>query len=806
MPTIPPLPQTSLVFDAGNHLITRLHAGEDRTLIHLAQVPAITRESVLAMEDERFYQHRGVDLKATLRAAYWNARSGRVVQGGSTITEQLVKNTITGDDRTLDRKIREAALALQLEKEYSKDQILEMYLNTVCFGQGAYGIQAAAKTYFSVPASRLDLNRSATLAGLIRSPSSYDPLFYPDVARTRRNEVLGQLYRLGTIDEQTYLSTVTADLELDPAEQEHTRYPAPYFVDYVKRWFLSNPAFGATPQERYDLLFKGGLRIHTTVDLGLQRDAERAISSILTEKRDPYAAMTVIDPRTGEIRAMVGGRDFFSRSDPFAKLNLATGGVTGRQAGSTFKPFALVTALQQGISPLTVFPAPAHLDIPLPHGYVDPSWSVTNYGGESFGTQTLEQATINSVNTVYAQLIMKVGPANVVRTAHAMGLTSTLRPYPSAVLGTNEVNTVEMASAYGTLATLGRHAPPVAVTEITDASGHVIYQADTRPRDVIDPQIAWTTDQIMEKVVQYGTARAANIGRPAAGKTGTAQDYTNAWFVGFVPQLTAAVWVGFPQRSDISMVYPRVRIPQVTGGSWPAQIWRTFMVNATKDLPVVNFPRPPETGSVGVAIDIGRGCLPNEWTLPKDIGVVQYPQGSQPTEVCTEPSGPQDVTVPDVVGMSKEDAEASLTDWGLSPTMKLIPEADVPPGQVVGQDPGGGTVLLQGSAVTISVSAPVSDVLMVTVPTVTGLDVDAATMLLRAIGLIPMIVDQWQCDPPASCGAQKDRVWFQDRPGGSQLATGSTVVIRVNRDEASPPPPTPSPSPSPTPSASPSGP
>src|SRR5207249_4280555 len=229
--------------------------------------------------------------------------------------------------------------------------------------------------------------------------------------------------------------------------------------------------------ERYALLCEGGLRIYTTVALKLQRLAERAVHSILAFGRDPYAAMTVLDPRTGAIKAMVGGRDYFSRHDPVAKLNLATGGATGRQAGSTFKPFALVTALEQGISPLQVFSAPSHLNIPLPPGSPDPVWSVENYGGAGYGALTLEQATINSVNTVYAQLIMDVGPANVVRTAHAMGLTSYLRPYPSAVLGTNEVNTLEMASAYGTLATMGTHVPPIAVTRITDAQGRVIYQS-----------------------------------------------------------------------------------------------------------------------------------------------------------------------------------------------------------------------------------------------------------------------------------------------------------------------------------------
>jgi 1A family penicillin-binding protein len=700
-PTIPPLPQNSLVLDAKGHLITVLHAGENRTLIPIKDIPHITRQAVVAAEDERFYQHHGVDAKAVIRATLANAEHGRVVQGGSTITEQLVKNTIGSDERTLLRKIHEAETAWALEDDYSKNEILALYLNTVYFGQGAYGIQAAAKTYFSIPAKELDPAQSALLAGLIRSPTAYDPLFHAELATQRRDWVLGRMRQLGMITAAEYANALTTDLELDPYE-DTGRYPAPYFVDYVKRWFLSNEEFGQTYEERYRLLFEGGLRIYTTVDLRLQKMAEKAVNSILVYKTDPYGAMTVIDPTSGAIKAMVGGRDFFSKKDRFAQLNLATGGATGRQAGSSFKPFALVAALNKGIPPTQLYSAPGHIDIRLPHGYVPPVWPVDNYDGEGGGIETLEQATINSVNTVYAQVIMQVGPQAVVDVAHQMGITRPLSAVPSAVLGTNEVDTLQMASAYGTLATMGQRVDPMAVSKIVDASGNLFYEAEPEPQQVVNPGVAWTVDQILQKVVQYGTGTQANIGRPVAGKTGTAQQWSDAWFVGFTPQLAAAVWVGFPQ-GRIRMVAPRTRLDKVLGGRWPAEIWHAFMVNAMRGEPVKGF-RRPNFRYVAVAVDIRRGCLPNSWTLPTDIRVVEYFDGTQPYVYCNQPSGPQTIPVPSVIGLSEEQAILLLKSYHFVVTV-VVEDAPGPGGIVFSQDPTGGSRMQQGSTVNIHVSS-----------------------------------------------------------------------------------------------------
>src|SRR5439155_3872187 len=306
--------------------------------------------------------------------------------------------------------------------------------------------------------------------------------------------------------------------------------------------------------------------------------------------------------------------------------------------------------------------APPHIDIRLPPGYVPPVWPVDNYEGEGGGSMTLEQATIKSVNTVYAQLITQLGPQAVVDTAHAMGITSPLRAVPSAVLGTNEVNSLEMASAYGTLATMGRHVAPEAVSVITDPRGRVLYRARPTPSQVVAPGVAWMSEQILQKVVQEGTGTAATIGRPAAGKTGTAERWRDAWFVGFVPQLVAAVWVGFPKR-PIPMIFPTVRIPHVAGGTWPAQIWHAFMVNAMRGVPVERFEKP-SFRYVDVMVDAAQWCLANRFALPSEVRTLRLIDGTQPTEYCSSPSGPRYVVIPKVVGDRPDRAVALLESYG----------------------------------------------------------------------------------------------------------------------------------------------
>jgi penicillin-binding protein 1A len=711
------LAQTSFLYASDGSLITELHAGEDRVVLGYAQMPQSIKDAVVAIEDQRFWYHHGVDGRALLRAAYIDLRAGGYVEGGSTITQQLVKNLYVGNAVTLTRKIDEAALAWQLEEKLTKEQILAKYLNTVYFGEGAYGVQAAARQFFDVDAKDLTLAQSATLAGSIRSPNDFDPAQHAKRAARRRTEVLDAMLAQGMIDQAQHDHAAAEPVKLHPP-RDVVQYDDAYFVDYFKEWFLSNPKFGETRPDREDLLFNGGLRITTTVDPQLQTYADRAVDSVLTYKGDPYGAMTVIDPRTGYVRAMVGGRDFWDDQSPVAKLNLATGGSSGRQAGSSFKPFALVAALENGISPQTVFAAPSSIDIPLDDGEV---WHVGNAEGGSFGSLTLEQATIDSVNTVYAQLIERIGPEKLVEVAQRMGIRccrrvsephgdgSALQAVPAAVLGSNEVNTLEMASAYGTFATGGMHVQPVPVISITDARGETLFEAQSEGRRVVDPKVISVANGILEKVVSQGTGTNAILtapSRPQIGKTGTEDNYTNAWFVGAIPQLSAAVWVGFPQ-GQISMQPPRTRIT-VFGGTWPAFIWKAFMARAAAHMPVKDFPTP-DVQYVNVSVDVTQDplCRPNQYTLPQNIDSLPFIEGTEPTKTCREPSSAQQVSVPSVIGTTQSAAELLLQRAGFFVEVRVA-DSTQPAGTVVAQTPQAGTSAFQTSTVTITVSKDTS--------------------------------------------------------------------------------------------------
>jgi 1A family penicillin-binding protein len=786
----PALPQTSFLYASDGTLITSLHAAEDRVIVPSKKIPDVMRNAVIAIEDKRFYDHHGVDFKALLRAAYIDATSGRIVEGGSTITQQYVKQTYVGDEQTLSRKIQEAYLAWQLEDKLTKDEILTKYLNTVYFGNGAYGIQAAAQTYFDRPATDLTLSQAALLAGLIRAPSDYDPVSHPNIATHRRNQVLRSMENLGMIDgaQVTHASDQPVHVHTAPPASQH--YLAPYFVDYVKQWFLSNPRFGKTVQERYDLLFEGGLRITTTIDPKLQQEAETAVHSILLYPSDPYAAMTVIDPRTGFIRAMVGGRDYWSEKDRFARIDLAAGGTTGRQAGSSFKAFALVAALEHGISPSQSFDG-SSVSVPLDDGTV---WTPGNAEGSSYGYISMETATINSVNVAYVNIEKAIGDGNiylgarrVVDTAKRMGIrcctrttspNTPLQAVPSAVLGTNEVNTLEMASAYGTLADGGLHVMPTPVESVTTADGKVLYQAQARPEAVVNPSVVTLADQILQKVVLYGTGTAANIGRPQIGKTGTAQNYSDAWFVGAVPQLVASVWVGFPQ-GQISMCCGRTRIDPVYGGTWPAQIWRAFMVNATAHLPVKQFPTS-DVRYVTISIDVTQGCLANQYTPPQDIHTEQYVVGTEPhLKVCKDPSSYQMLTVPSVVGLRQDQAVADLQHAGFTVKLRYDPTSSQRAGFVIGQSPSGGEHAQQTSTVTLTISG--TNGTTTGVPNVVGMTVDRATTTLANAGFEVSVTKDQQCSPAdASCDYQKGLVWSQSPDAGKDAPTGTTVVLTVN--------------------------
>jgi penicillin-binding protein 1A len=703
------LAQTSFVYAADDSTITELHAVEDRVVLPASRIPRWIRDAVVAIEDRRFYLHHGVDGRAILRATYVNLRDHTIVEGGSTITQQLVKNLYTGADRTFGRKLSEALLAWQLEDRLTKEEILTRYLNTVYFGKGAYGIQAAARTFFGIDAEDLDLARSAMLAGLITSPGHFDPYEHPRRARGRRAVVLSLMEEFDMISAAQRRHAGTRPIRLHPVTALG-RYDYPYFVDYLKEWFLSNPAFGETREDRYRLLFTGGLRIHTTLRPGVQEAAQRAVDSVLAYPDDPSAAVTVLDPRNGFVLAMVGGDEGdYWRDRAAGRVNLATAaGGSGRQSGSAFKPFALVAALEDGMSASQTFSAPSTLLVPLETGEI---WEVTNAEGEGFGTMSLRSATVHSVNTVYAQVIDRLGADTVIEVAERMGMRCCrrvsnprhrLKPFLSAVLGTNEVNTLEMASAYGTLATGGVHAQPVPVSRITDARGEVLWEADSTPKRVLDPQVASVANGILNEAVLFGTGTAANIGRPQIGKTGTAMDHSDAWFVGAIPQMVASVWIGYPQ-GQIRMEPPRTRIT-VYGGTWPAQIWRLLMLEASRGMAVEEFPNP-QVGFVSVAVDATQEpyCLPNPFTLPQNIQSMEFIVGTEPRATCTSPSSLQEVAVPSAIGLMEPLAIEGLTDAGFYVDVRTAPSTQ-PNGTVILQEPSAGTEAFQTSTVTITIA------------------------------------------------------------------------------------------------------
>jgi penicillin-binding protein 1A len=663
--------ESSTLYAADGTLVYTFHAEENRKVIPLEQIPLHVRQAVIAIEDERFYRHNGVDPRAILRAARTNVAAGDTQQGGSTITQQYVKQEILEDDsRTFERKLQEASTAIQLERRYSKDRILELYLNAIYFGNGAYGIEAAAHQYFGKPATKLTVEEGALIAGLIQRPSADDPYQYPKAAVERRKLVLERMAANDMISDDDAEQKAKLPLKLAsgvvPAAE---RYPAAYFVEEVKQWILDDPRFGATAKARRDLLFGGGLRIHTTVDLDLQAKAEAAVNQTLPSPTGPAASLVSIEPTTGYVRAMVGGRDFFG-SGTHDKFNLATQS-PGRHSGSSFKPFVLAAAIEKGIDPFkTRFNAPACITIPLP----DKPWRPCNAEVASEGRPTIAEGTVHSINTLYAQLIMKVGPQAAVDVAKKLGIQSPLQPYPSAVLGTNDVTTYDMASAFATFANLGVHVSPTLVTKITRADGTTLYTRSHTQEKVISAATAATVSSILQGVVERGTGTRAKLDRPVAGKTGTTDDYRNAWFVGYTPELSTAVWVGFPE-TQVSMRPPATPI-RVFGGTYPAEIWHQFMSGALASRPPVAFPP-----------------LPTTTTVPK-------PYVAPPP---TSPLGPP-TKVPSVVGSSQEKATAALQKAGFVVNAVAAPKGSKPPGSVIVQSPAGGATAPKGSTVTIEIA------------------------------------------------------------------------------------------------------
>jgi penicillin-binding protein 1A len=662
----------------GKTVLAVLRGDESRVIVDSGEIAPVMKQAIVAVEDKRFWEHQGVDFRGILRAVWADIQNKEITQGGSTITQQFVKNTYTQGERTFSRKLKEAALAWQLERRWTKDRILTAYLNTIYFGNGAYGIEMAARVYFDKHASELKLAEAALLAGLPASPGAYDPVKNPSRSRLRRATVLNLMVEQGLVTRRDAIAANRVPLPKRKAVGlPETASRQPYFAEYVKQQLV--PYYGSGN------VFGSGLKIYTTIDLEIQQLAQEAIEKVLPADRGPGASLVAIDPRDGRVLAMVGGRSFEK-----SQFNLAVQGE--RQAGSAFKPFVLATALSQGISPQTVFTSQ-----PTVINLGDKLWAVHNYENAYLGSINLSEATTYSDNSVYAQLTAQVGPDNVSRMANRLGITSHLNDYFAIGLGVNAVNPLEMARAFATFANGGQRVDGSVLGNMPRAVEKVVEGDRVDRNEPIEHQVLAPNDNailtaMLQDVVESGTGRRAALpDRAVAGKTGTTENYGDAWFVGYTPQLAVAVWVGYPNKL-VPMLTEFGGLP-VAGGTYPALIWREFASKALSAMgePPAYFTAPQYGYSVAREV-VYRN---KQWYLDngncRDSHTIVYFEGFGPSTEA--PCKPNEVDVPRVIGARVEDAEERLLSMPLTPEIITRPaKPGEKLGRVVEQIPAGGTL------------------------------------------------------------------------------------------------------------------
>ncbi len=674
------LPQERVTFESnvtrlldieGNEIAT-FREFETRIPVAQDEIPQVLRDAVVAAEDRNFYSHGGVDIRGTLRALWTDLRTGEAAQGGSTITQQYVRQAYEGigTERSLSRKIREAILASQLDRQMDKDEILWRYLDTIYFGEGAYGVGAAALTYFGKPVGALSLSEAALLVGVIPAPTAYSPRDHPDAAETKRTIVLDAMLDVGAITQQQHDDAVAEELWLyafgpPPPGQPHTgvlppeqpETDHPWFTDYV-RSYLESHLPGCTPGDCPELT-RGGLTVYTTMDPRAQVAAEEEVAELLEGTADTLeTAIVAVEPPTGYVRALVGGRDF-----GLSQVNTA---LRERQPGSSFKPIVLAEAFEQGIRPEATYSGAPHEIL----GDV-----IGNYGGARYGTMNLRSATTNSVNTVFTRLIEDVGVEDTFDMANRLGVAmpayDPARFGLSVALGAVETTPLEMASAYAVFANHGRRADPTPVYQVVRPDGSFALDHSTAAEDatqVVSAEVADNVTDVLRGVVTDGTAAGRGLpGRASAGKTGTAQENANAWFVGYTPTLSTAVWMGY---RDCNCPLERIRgVRQVTGGSLPARTWQSFMSRALDGVPVTEFTEPAPIPDVrdeverrerrgfdpgrrrspSVALDGGdyvEGRSDPSAEAPEQTTTSTTPDGSDGSSTSTSTPGEETTTTP----------------------------------------------------------------------------------------------------------------------------------------------------------------
>ena len=741
----------------GHTILAVLRGDENRVFVGWDDIDPDVKHAIVAVEDRRFWDHRGLDVRGIARALWADVRSREVVEGGSTITQQYVKSVYVGNKRSVARKLREAALAWQLDERWSKEKILTEYLNTIYFGNGAYGIQQAARIYFGRPAKNLELHEAALLAGLPADPTGYDPVARPGAARTRRNLVLRDLLDLRWITRREFEAAV----EMPLPRPEDVRRPAtqsahaPYFTDYVRQQLL----------ERYrpGEVFGGGFRVTTTIDLGLQRIARDAIKKWLANPEGPGAALVALDPQSGDVLAMVGGRNYRE-----SQFNLAV--QSRRQPGSTFKAFVLTAALEHGISPATTF-----ISKPLTINLGDKLYPVSNYEDAYLGPTSVSTGTIQSDNAVFMQLTQLVGPKTVARTAERMGIASPLNGYFSIGLGGEAVNPLELARAYAVFANGGYrvdtalfHNRPRVVEELRGDHDQLLSRNTTLPRPVIRKETAATVNQLLTRAIEQGTGRRARLANwPAAGKTGTTENYGDAWFVGYTPELVTAVWVGYPNR--LQPMLTEFHGDTVAGGTFPALVWKSFMERALPylDAQPLTFEPVPYQPAMTRSVTTRNGELElDNGRCPDTRSVVLFMDVPQPR---TADCKPNEVDVPRVVGMTLAAAKARLAAQPLSVTTIYRPakpkqRVDI----VLGQIPRSGR-LSSFDAVTLVLAKPLHGL----VPDIKGLTLAQARERLRGLELVPRVT--------RFADGRARRVLRQQPAAGVAASPGMVVRLTVGR-------------------------
>ncbi|WP_405644190.1 transglycosylase domain-containing protein [Streptomyces uncialis] len=627
----PPLSQRTTILDSAGGQIATVYS-RDRTVVPLKDISPYMQKAIIAIEDSRFYEHGAIDAKGILRALNENAQSGGVTQGASTLTQQYVKNVFVeeaGDDptkvaqatqQTVGRKVRELKYAIQVEEELGKKRILENYLNITFFGQQAYGVEAAAQRYFSKPAKDLAVEEAALLAGVVQSPSRYDPVNDEAEATKRRNVVLQRMAEVGDISRADEVRARAKPLGLKVKKPQNGCITAVngggFFCDYVRNVFLTDPTFGKTKADRARIWNRGGLTIRTTLDRKAQESVQNSIKDHVYKSDDVASAMSIVEPGSGKILAMGQSRPYgLGKHETVLNLSVDSdmGGGAGFQPGSTFKPIVAAAAMEGGKPPTQVYDSPYEMDYPSPIANCDgKTWLNTsgqkleNENETEVGPYDMKEATAKSVNTYYVELISDIGICPVTELAKKMGAERAdggkLQLEPSIALGTQEMSPLTMANAYATFASRGTYCTPVAIQSITDAEKKSLPVPKSTCSRAMSEKTADTVNTLLKGVVEAGTGQEAGLGsRPSAGKTGTTDFRYAAWFVGYTPNAAGAVWVGDPahERKMIDITIGGVYHDKVFGGQVPGPIWRDAMSGAVADRPatgfnIIDIPDPPK--------------------------------------------------------------------------------------------------------------------------------------------------------------------------------------------------------------------